>query len=138
MQDKTICLLTLSMMKIWNYQIIHASSIVLFHQFLSTIFIYFRWKFKCHRLLQGLLLFLLKQFFLQRIKNGWNRVVNNFLMVSLNHLLTITIKKNHDKIQWVFWIISAEEQIYTLSCNGTQSTKKQSKGSKPLKYMFTC
>ena len=40
--------------------------------------------------------------FLQRIKNGWNKIVNNFLIVLLSHLLRITIKRNHDKIQWVF------------------------------------
>ena len=40
--------------------------------------------------------------FLQRIKNGWNKIVNNFLTVSFSQLLIITIKMNHNKMQWVF------------------------------------
>ena len=40
--------------------------------------------------------------FLQRIKTGKNKIINNILTVSLNHLLTITIEKKHDKIQCVF------------------------------------
>ena len=53
-------------------------------------------------------------------------------MVSLNHLLTITIKKNHDKIQWVFWIISAEEQIYTLVVTAPNQPKSRVKAANHL------
>ena len=50
------------------------------------------------------------------------KIVNNLLMVSFNHLFTITIKKNHDKMQWVFKKMNAAEQKFKLSYNCTQST----------------
>ena len=43
-------------------------------------------------------------------------------MVCFNHPLTIIIKKNYDKMQWVFLTVSAEEQKYTDSYDRAQST----------------
>ena len=107
------------MIKIWNYLTIHVNNIVLFHQIffdypfrgrnlndfsgalffineflqLSIIFDYGN-ALIISSITSGFVVLSTKtKMFLQRIKDGWNKIVNSFLMLSLSHLLTLTNKK---------------------------------------------